>query len=65
VIVNFVVNSNGKVERAKVVRGVHPALDVEAIRVIGLLPTAELETRKQQWGVKGKKFLFFPFPSQN
>ena len=34
VIVNFVVNSNGKVERAKVVRGVHPALDKEAIRVI-------------------------------
>jgi len=38
VIVNFVVNSNGKGERAKVVRGVHPALDAEAIRVVNSLP---------------------------
>ena len=38
VIVNFVVNSNGKVERAKVVRGVHPALDAEAIRVVNSMP---------------------------
>jgi len=38
VIVNFVVNSSGKVERAKVVRGVHPALDAEAIRVVNSMP---------------------------
>jgi TonB family protein len=39
VIVTFVVNSNGKVERAKVVQGIDPMLDAEAMRVIGLLPT--------------------------
>ena len=37
VFVSFVVNRNGKVENAKVVRGVHPALDAEAIRVVNLL----------------------------
>jgi len=38
VIVNFIVNNAGKVTNAKIIRGVHPALDVEAMRVIGLLP---------------------------
>ena len=38
VIVNFVVKSSGKVENAKVVKSVHPALDNEALRVIGLMP---------------------------
>jgi len=37
VIVNFVVSRNGKIERAKVVRGVHPLIDAEAIRIVGLL----------------------------
>lgn len=38
VFVNFVVNSNGKVDRAKIVRGVDPLLDAEAIKVVNLLP---------------------------
>jgi len=38
VFVTFIVNSNGKVENAKIARGVHPALDAEAIRVINSLP---------------------------
>lgn len=38
VFVTFVVNSNGKVENAKIVRGVNPALDAEAIRVVNSLP---------------------------
>ena len=38
VFVSFVVNSSGKVENTKVVRGVHPALDAEAMRVISLMP---------------------------
>ncbi len=38
VFVTFVVNSNGKVENAKVIRGVHPALDAEAIRVVNSMP---------------------------
>jgi periplasmic protein TonB len=38
VFVNFVVNENGKVEKVKVVRGVDPYLDKEAIRVIQSLP---------------------------
>ncbi|HEY3390241.1 MAG TPA: energy transducer TonB, partial [Prolixibacteraceae bacterium] len=38
VIVTFIVNKNGKVENAKVVQAVDPALDKEAIRVISMLP---------------------------
>ena len=38
VLVNFIVDSNGKVENAKVVQGIHPALDAEAIRVVSSLP---------------------------
>ena len=38
VIVNFVIKHDGKIEGIKVVRGVHPALDAEALRVIGLMP---------------------------
>ena len=38
VIVTFVVNSNGKVERTKVVRSVYPALDAEALRLVNSMP---------------------------
>jgi protein TonB len=38
VYVNFVVNDKGEVEKVKVVRGVDPSLDKEAIRVIKSLP---------------------------
>jgi TonB family protein len=38
VIVQFVISKTGKVENAKVLRGVSPELDNEALRVIGLLP---------------------------
>ncbi len=38
VYVSFVVNAKGKVEDIKIIRGVHPALDKEAIRVISVLP---------------------------
>lgn len=38
VYVQFVVNENGKVENAKVVRGVDPALDKAALKVINSLP---------------------------
>lgn len=38
VFVQFVVNKKGKVEQVKVVRGVDPSLDKEAIRVIQSLP---------------------------
>jgi TonB family protein len=37
VIVKFVVNTKGKVEDAGVIKGVHPLLDAEAIRVVSLL----------------------------
>jgi len=37
VIVNFVVNSQGKVKSARIFKGIHPALDAEALRVIELL----------------------------
>ena len=38
VFIQFVVNKKGKVEQVKVVRGVDPALDKEAVRVISGLP---------------------------
>jgi len=38
VIVQFVITKTGKVENAKVLKGVSPELDNEALRVIGLLP---------------------------
>lgn len=38
VVVTFVINKDGKVVDAQVVRGVDPALDKEALRVINTLP---------------------------
>ena len=38
VVVDFVIKSTGEVEDVKVVRGVHPALDAEALRVIRSMP---------------------------
>ncbi len=38
VFVSFVVNSAGKVEQAKIERGVSPSIDAEAMRVIYLMP---------------------------
>jgi TonB family C-terminal domain len=41
VYVNFVVNKDGTVSRAKIARGVDPLLDAEALRVVSLLPKWE------------------------
>lgn len=41
VFVKFVVNSEGYVERAEVLKGVHPVLDQEALRVINSSPRWE------------------------
>ncbi|MDD4967984.1 MAG: energy transducer TonB [Paludibacter sp.] len=38
VVVQFVIGKTGKVENAKVLRGVSKELDAEALRVVGLLP---------------------------
>jgi len=38
VFVSFVVSAQGQVEQAQVLRGVHPALDQEALRVISTMP---------------------------
>jgi len=38
VFINFIVNEQGKVDKVKIVRGVDPYLDKEAIRVIESLP---------------------------
>ncbi|MDR3127049.1 MAG: energy transducer TonB [Tannerellaceae bacterium] len=38
VVVSFVVNKDGSVVDAEVVRGVDPSLDKEALRVIGIMP---------------------------
>jgi TonB family protein len=57
VYVNFVVSKDGTVSRVKIVRGVDPALDAEALRVVSLLP---------KWGPgieKGKAVdVFFTVP---
>jgi protein TonB len=41
VFVKFVVNSQGYIERAEVLKGVHPVLDQEALRVINSSPRWE------------------------
>jgi len=41
VLVKFVVNSKGELERAEIFRGVHPDLDNEALRVIQSSPLWE------------------------
>ncbi len=38
VIVQFIVDRNGGITNPKVVRGVHPLIDKEALRVIGTMP---------------------------
>lgn len=38
VIVSFVVEADGSISNAKVLRGVHPSLEAEAVRVIGTMP---------------------------
>jgi len=38
VFVTFIVNKNGKVENAQVIRGIDPALDGEVVRVVNSLP---------------------------
>lgn len=38
VVVSFVVEKDGSIDDVKVVRGVHPSLDAEAMRVIKLMP---------------------------
>ena len=43
VVVTFVVEKTGKISHAKVVRGVDPALDKEALRVVGKCPDGFLE----------------------
>lgn len=57
VILQFTVAENGKVEGVKVVRGVHPELDKEAVRVVSLSP--DWEPGKQ----KGKNVrVVYTFP---
>ena len=38
VIVNFVVERDGSITQAKVIRGIHPLLDAEALRVVNGMP---------------------------
>ncbi|WP_324675410.1 TonB family protein [Hymenobacter sp. GOD-10R] len=47
VFVSFVVNAQGQVEQAQVLKGVHPALDQEALRVISTMPAAWQPGKKQ------------------
>ena len=47
VYVSFVVNAEGVVEQAKIVKGRHRALDREALRVVGTMPRWEVPGRQQ------------------
>ena len=38
VVVRFCVTYQGKIEQAEVIRGIHPSLDAEAVRIINKLP---------------------------
>ena len=38
VLVSFVINSDGKVEQAKIEKSVSPSLDAEALRIVNLMP---------------------------
>ena len=38
VIISFIINPDGTTSNAKIVRGVHPALDREAMRLISIMP---------------------------
>ena len=38
VIANFVVEKDGSITEARIVRSIHPSLDAEALRVIGSMP---------------------------
>ena len=38
VIIQFIIAKDGNIKDAKVVRGVHPSLDQESLRVIGMMP---------------------------
>mgnify|MGYP001208137371 CR=1 FL=1 len=49
VFVEFVVNSNGSISEIKIIRGVSKRLDIEAIRVVTLMPNwspAEVDGEK-------------------
>lgn len=49
VFVQFVINKNGEVENPQIARGVEPALDKEAIRVIQSLPKWKPGQNKSKW----------------
>lgn len=57
VYIEFVVNEIGKVEGVKVIRGVDPLLDTEAVRVISASP---LWTPPRQGGRKVKQIFTLP-----
>jgi TonB family protein len=56
VFVQFVVKSDGTVDDAKIVKGVHPALDREAIRVV--MSSPEWEPGRQRGKAVGVAFTF-------
>jgi len=38
VIVSFVIDTDGSIKDIRLIRGIHPLLDTEAIRIAGLFP---------------------------
>jgi len=62
VTVQFIISKTGKVENAKVLKGVSPSLDNEALRVISLLPDW---IPGEQNGVKVPVYRIIPIVFQN
>eukprot|EP01034_Spumella_vulgaris_P006351 gene6351-8090_t len=48
VYLNFTIDETGQVYNVKVLRGVHPALDAEALRVVKAMPNWKPGTQKGQ-----------------
>jgi TonB family protein len=48
VYIQFIINTEGRTEKHKILRGVHPLLDNEALRVIQEMPTWQPGTQKDQ-----------------
>lgn len=56
VLVNFQLNSNGRMVRSRIVRSIHPLLDQEALRII------KQQSNHLHWATQPSKNLWFCIP---
>lgn len=53
VIIQFIISTDGNITNAKIVRGVHPKFDKEALRVVKLMPKMEARYPKRKTSSHG------------